>query len=133
MSISPHNLWPDDIAVTGVVAPVTILKDQASVLGQRTKNLVEGRVTQSNEPFHEDNFTYRFDLVAPALNNYRYRLFSISHGVEFYPLIITNSAAFNGDEVEVPNEEEFLNALGNIFSSEKTRRVITSLIAQSRA
>lgn len=134
MSISPHNLWPEDIAVTGVVAPVTILKDQASVLGQRTKNLVEGRVKQgTGDPLGNNKFSYDFDLVAPALNNYRYHLFSIWHGVEFYPLIISSSAAFPGVELEVPNEEEFLNALGSIFSSEKTRRVITSLIAQSRA
>jgi hypothetical protein len=154
MSISPRNLWPEDIAVTQVVAPVAILKEQASMLGERTMNLVEGRVkqnfsdsgglrfpkpsgksraTHSGDDLYDSDFSYDFDLVAPALNNYRYRLFSISHGVEFYPLLITNSAALTGDGIEVPHEEGFLAMLEMIFSSEKTKGIISSLIAQSRA
>ena len=154
MSISPRNLWPEDIAVTQVVAPVAILKEQASKLGEITKNLVEGsvkqnfsdlggllfpkpsrksRATHSEDDLYEGDFRYDFDLVAPALNNYRYRLFSISHGVEFYPLIITNCVALNGSDHQITDEEEFLTALETIFSSEKTRGIISSLIAQSRA
>lgn len=134
MSISPRSLWPEDIAVTDAVAPVTLLKEQASLLGQKTKNLVEGRVAQGpGDPAGHNNFAYYFDLVAPALNNYRYRMFSIWHGVEFYPLIISGSAAFNRVDLEVHNEEEFLGALETIFSSENTKGIISSLIAQSRA
>lgn len=136
MSISPRNLWPEDIAVSEVVAPVSILKDQASLLGERTKNLVEGRVTQ-RERFRKPDFVYDFYIVAPALNNYRYRLFSISHDVEFYPLAIDESGVFDADgrdfEVQASNEEEFLEALATIFSSERTKGIISSLIAQSRA
>lgn len=138
MSISPRNLWPEDIAVTNAVAPVTILKEQASLLGERTKNLVEGSVVAPGivrdvDFLLKDRFSYGFNLVAPALNNYRYRLFSISHGVEFYPLTISGSEALNSDELQVNNEEEFFKALETIFSSEKTKRIIGSLIAQSSA
>jgi hypothetical protein len=138
MSISPRNLWPEDIAVTDVVAPVTILKEQASLLGERTKNLVEGSVVTPGtvrgvDFMLKNRFSYGFDLVAPALNNYRYRLFSISHGVEFYPLTINGSEALTSDEFHVNNEEEFLKALEAIFSSDKTKGIISSLIAQSRA
>ena len=136
MSISPRNLWPEDIAVTGAVAPVSILKEQASLLGERTKNLVEGKVSPGHgigvDLLLQNRFSYDFDLVAPALNNYRYRLFSISHFVEFYPLTIA-SAPLNSNEFQVNYEEEFLKALERIFSSEKTKRIISSLIAQSRA
>lgn len=136
MSISPRNLWPEDIAVTDVVAPVSILKEQASLLGERTKNLVEGSVTpglgKGVNVLLKDRFNYDFDLVAPALNHYRYRLFSISHGVEFYPLII-DVTALDTDQFQLYNEEEFLKALEALFSSEKTKGIIGSLIAQSRA
>ncbi|MEK6301201.1 MAG: hypothetical protein AABO41_10805 [Acidobacteriota bacterium] len=134
MSISPRNLWPEDIAVTQIVAPVAILKEQAALLGERTKNLVEGRVTQRKRDFMDfSKLTYDFDLVAPALDHYQYRLFSISHNVEFYPLTIDNSDALNDSQLHVNDEEEFLHALGQIFSSEKTKGVIKSLVAQSRA
>lgn len=139
MSISPRNLWPEDIAVTDAVAPVSLLREQASLLGERTKNLVEGSVvtpgTVRGVDFlqQKDRFSYGLDLVAPALNNYRYRLFSISHGVEFYPLTISGTEALNSDEFQVNNEEEFLKAIERIFLSEKTKRIISSLIAQSRA
>jgi len=137
MSISPRNLWPEDIAVNEVVAPVAILKDQASLLGERTKNLVEGRVTQREHHFHEPDFVYDFYLVAPALNNYRYRLFSISHDVQFYPLAIEEGGVsdLNGrdSQFQVSNEEEFLEALATMFSSERTKGIISSLIAQSRS
>src|SRR6185436_13952765 len=132
MSISQRNLWPEDIAVTDAVAPVSLLKEQAALLGERTKNLVEGSVTsgvgKSLALMLEGGFTYDFDIVAPALNYYRYRLFSISHGVELYPLTISGTDALNSDEFEVNNEEEFLKALETIFSFEKTKRIISSLI-----
>lgn len=135
MSISPRNLWPDDIAVTEQVSPVSILKEQGALLGQRTKNLVEGRVRGGPSEYGTREFHYSFELVAPALDNYRYELFSISHGVEFYPLSIDwnppDRTLFKGSGIE--NEEQFLKALEMIFSSEKTRKVISSLIAQSRA
>lgn len=136
MSISPRNLWPEEIDVSDVIAPVSILKEQASLLGERTKNLVEGRVMQSGPEIFATNkaqFSYNFDLIAPALNNYRYRLFRIEHDVELYPLFIRDCEAFADKELEVLNEEQLLARLGDIFSSEKTLAVIKSLIAQSRA
>ncbi|HLG17223.1 MAG TPA: hypothetical protein VJH03_22420 [Blastocatellia bacterium] len=141
MSISPRNLWPEDIAVTETVAPAAILKEQASLLGERTKNLVEGRVAPSAPSLRGGNFEYAFYLVAPALDNYHYHLFSVSHGVEFYPLTIQPRGSFGlsgllprGEvELAVNNEEEFLEELAKLFSSDKTKHIIASLIAQSRA
>ena len=152
MSISARNLWPDDIAVVEEVPPIAILKEQGLLLGQRTKNLVEGRVRggplnygrtkfwQKGDPDYARNeFSYTFEVVAPALDNYRYELFGISHGVDFYPLGIDWDSPDNtlisnlSGEAGIENEERFLKALEIIFSSEKTRKVIGSLIAQSRA
>lgn len=128
MSISPRNLWPEDVAMTDALAPVTILKEQASLLGQRTRNLVEARVSQRQSS--KFDFCYYFELVAPALDNYIYRLFQILHNVEFYPVWID---FFEVSPIEVQNEDEFILELEKIFSSEKTKRIISSLIAQSRA
>ena len=41
------DLWPEDIAVyTKLRSPATILREQASLLGDRTQNLVEADVVQ---------------------------------------------------------------------------------------
>ncbi len=139
MSISPRNLWPEDIAVTEQVSPVSILKEQGALLGQRTKNLVVGRVRGGPSEYGGDQFRYTFELVAPALDNYRYELFGISHGVEFYPLSIDWDSPDKPElwalfvEAGIESEEVLLKALEMIFSSLKTRKVISSLIAQSRA
>jgi hypothetical protein len=129
MSNSRRNLWPEDIAVTDAVAPVTILKEQATLLGQRTQNLVEARVAHGPIPFGvEAPFRYHFRLVAPVLD-YQFQLFTISHGLKFYPL----SVEFDDLTYAVANEEEFMQYLASIFSSEKTKSIISSLIAQSKA
>jgi hypothetical protein len=130
MSVRP-SLWPEDIAVTDAVAPVVILKEQASLLGQRTQNLVEARVYPGQSHYIEYPFVYYFELIAPALDNYRYRLFGISHGVEFYPVRM-EFEEFDGYRDAI-SEREFMEELAKIFSSERTKRIISSLIAQSKA
>jgi hypothetical protein len=116
--------------VTAAVAPVVILKEQASLLGQRTQNLVEARVLPGQSR-NNSGFVYYFELVAPALDNYRYQLFEISHGVEFYPVRI-EFEEFSGPRNAI-SESDFMQELGNIFSSARTKRIISSLLAQSKA
>lgn len=86
-----------------------------------------------------------FYIVAPLLNNYRYRIFAIAHKLELYPIKIkaedidreikqtipySNLSAF--DTIVAGDEDEYFMVLGLIFKSAKTIRVIHSLIAQSK-
>ena len=139
MKVSPRNLWPEDIAVTDYVPPVAILKEQGALLGHLTKNLVKGDVRGPSSEHPTNLFHYTFELVAPTLYGYRYELFGISHGADFYPLKIDWDSPDNpiqwalAVDAGIENEEQCLKALEGIFSSTRTRRVIGSLIAQSRA
>jgi hypothetical protein len=99
------SLWPK-IEVTAPKPPVAILKEQASLLGAQTQNLViaEVRPIDGNLPIEMageqtekprqwrdwskaainefvSQFRFSFDLVAPALNHYRYQLFVLSYGI----------------------------------------------------
>ena len=136
-----ESLWPDDIQVVKEKAPVTILREQASLLGQKTKNLVTAEV-RPTEKLLGLGFGFAFYIVGPALGNYRYMLFMISHDIELYPAQIwfddeesvkeifpwvTNS----GRVVQAKSEDEFLEFLGAIFRSQKTRQVIQAILAQS--
>jgi hypothetical protein len=138
-----NDLWPDDIGISSLRAPLTILKEQAANLGQKTKNIVEARVMQleSNSYLKDYDFVYGFFLTSAALNNYQYLLFTAKMTVDFYPLRIEYETSI-GEElggdytgigffVEVRDEEQFFAVLKEIFSATKTRRVVQALLAQS--
>ncbi|MCZ6675995.1 MAG: hypothetical protein O7E52_01970 [Candidatus Poribacteria bacterium] len=126
------DLWPDDIAVTNdLKPPVAILRQQAALLGEKTQNLVEAEISSSSIG---SGFRHHFNLVVPALDNYRFRLFYITHPISLYPINISVSSPGKDDTViEVKSEDEFTKALRGIFSSEETKRIIQALIAQSQA
>ncbi|MBC8042593.1 MAG: hypothetical protein IAF08_04030 [Rhizobacter sp.] len=142
MSTEKQNLWPKDIVDTSdLVTPVSILKEQASLLGEQTQNLVEAKVETSS--ITNGQLMHVFYLVAPALDNYKYRLFTIYHGVELYPLDLvdpeekiffdpSDHTVIAQTSRPVKSQEELLERLRHIFSSPQTKKVINALIAQSR-
>lgn len=138
------DLWPDEITTSGMKAPATILKEQASYLGEKTNNLVRAYVLRIEAPprVRKDDFGYGFALRAPALDDYRYRLFTIWHSIVLYPVtfdvdqdIFEEIGDYKLDEDMTGflalTEEDMLDILSRIFRSQKTTRIIDSLIAQS--
>ncbi len=123
------DLWPDDIGHSDLVAPVAIMRQQASFLGRKTQNLVRGNIVSTFNQSNE-NLVHYFFMVAPALQEYRYKLFTVRHKISFYPLFLYSERT-DGKEVEVANQDEFLETLKAEFNSEKARSVIESMIAQS--
>ena len=141
-----ENLWPEDITVVETKAPVTILKEQASLISRQTKGIVEGEVTQIPDPLGDQPFGYGFHLKAPALGDYRYLLLSIVHDVTMYPILIrpdeSTLAELRGRKtlkefsvdprgIVAQNEGEFLKILSLVFSSSRTKRVVRAILAQS--
>jgi hypothetical protein len=141
------SLWPTDIGASAEKAPVTILKEQATILGTMTNNIVKAEVvaTEGKRIPYEflsktHDFGFSFYIVAPALNNYRYQLFTIYHNLEFYPLAFKTETERNDLRIDVldnefeyaENEMQFLQKLKIIFGSQKTRRIIGSIMSQSR-
>ncbi|MCX6045086.1 MAG: hypothetical protein NT075_08230 [Chloroflexi bacterium] len=159
------SLWPKlDRNVPS--APVAILKEQASLLGKSTQNLVIAEIETlqvvdttiklkpfgladvsnlmmsiSDKSFNSSLiFQYAFYLVAPALNHYRYQLFLIGYGIDFYPVhfrldsdVQQELGISEASDIVVQTEEQFLGILKTIFSAEKTQRVIQAIWTQSEA
>ena len=126
MAISIPDLWPGDLTVD-VLSPLAILRAQASLLEQKTKGLLRAEVTTN--VVEKKDVQHQFDIVAPALNKYRYRVLVASHKPDLvYPVVIRWSP--DAYEIEY-SESELLHALGNILSSVSVRSVIDSLIAKS--
>lgn len=139
------DLWPDDITPEDDLrAPITILKEQASLLGKKTNNLVKGEVERDIEDYTStrDYFIYNFFLVAPALEDYHYLLFDIVYHIPFYPVVIGHmdddtlkeinyQKDWSKSELIAPSEEELIKMLGLIFKAKRTKFIIKSLISQS--
>jgi hypothetical protein len=133
MNAIAEDLWPADLAKQNVQTPVSILRAQAAHLGQKTSNLVEGRVDTLSR---EGRIYHRFLLVAPALDNYSYELFRISHEATMYPIVVEEEPRAS-DNLRIntrkmlSSEDEFVDWLRSALSSEQTRRVVESLFSQS--
>lgn len=145
------DLWPEKLESAKIRSPVAILKEQASLLGQKTKNVVEGVVSEFPTLEMEETMEYSFSLVAPALGGYRYRLFTMSHDIRMYPLIIRMEGEIFQEvnpekpekesvsdrllrlknQAKVDTEAEFLALLKKIFAATKTRQIIAAILAQS--
>ncbi len=122
------DLWPADIANPPEdKAPLVLLREQAAALAKKTGNLVEAEVTTAQDI--EGGLRLRFTLVAPALSNYRYDLFTAIQPAGLYPvrLILDN------DTYVADSEEALKQYLRKFFSSHTARKVIGGLVAQSQA
>src|SRR5262245_44956146 len=110
-----QDLWPEDFGIDDFVTPVTLLKEQAALLGSKTHNLVEATVsTGSNHP----DFIHILYLIAPALDNYRYQLITLRHTIDLYPVQI-NYLPTN-QKIEASNPEAYKNILRQLLNDTTT-------------
>jgi hypothetical protein len=149
-----ENLWPNVDTAPTVTTPLSILREQGAVLGQITKNILEGEVISETDEAPEssdslDNtlriltmspvelraarqqdpvFYHSFYIKAPVLGNYRYKLLYVQHPITLYPA----SIVVNGRRVECADEREFKAHLSAALSAKKTTDVLAALINQSR-
>jgi len=129
-----QNLWPD-VESESVLTPVAILREQADLLGQKTKNVVTARVTGGQASLYgvmtSKGFVYTLSLVAPALDNYAYDILRVRHGMQIYPVQVSDLV--RNKELQAATEEEFLAALGEVLGSPEVKNVIQVLLSQSDA
>jgi hypothetical protein len=122
------DFWPE--IETNIRTPVTILKQQASLLGKHTSNLLEARVV--SQPWG-DGFIHRFLIELPTID-YTFELFRVSHDVNLYPVRIDSGRY--GDvalKEPLPSEEAFVNWLKAVLNSAETKRILSTLLAQAES
>jgi hypothetical protein len=147
-----NNLWSEDIANIAQIdnespSPVNILREQAQLLGKQTQGKVEAEVEANidydynsdvDESFivYTQEFKYNFYLTTPIIPGYRYKLFTISHDADLYPVDFHLDRGI-ADEINqgkkvlrAKSEEQFLDTLKKIFNSKKTSQVIRAILSQ---
>jgi len=129
----PEDFWPKEIGEAKKIAvPASIAAEQAALLGQKTKNVVTARVV-SKTSTEEGQVKFGFDLVAPALSNYRLRLFNFAYRLDrLYPVVVY-SLGFRGlkEPIEAADEAAWKELLKRIFSHESVIGIIQALQSQS--
>ncbi|HYL79128.1 MAG TPA: hypothetical protein VEU96_33360 [Bryobacteraceae bacterium] len=126
------DLWPE-IDVANTRTPVSILKQQAALLGKHTNNLLEATVETIAS---SDSFVHRFIIEVPALAGYRYELFSIRHDEKLYPVQIQHGprtampSAYSAWQDGIESEEILLEWLKAVLNSPDTKRLLGNLLAQ---
>lgn len=121
------DLWPEDLGVaTDIKPPVAILREQADLLTKKTQGKLEGRITSSGKP--DKTFTHQFFITAPALDEYSFRLLSIHHPIDYYPLVLSFDAV--NRSTQCGDESEYINVLRDTLADEKTKKIITAILAQ---
>jgi hypothetical protein len=121
----PDDLWPSNFADANFTTPATILKQQAALLGEKTKQLVTGQVVPQTTG---NLFVHSFYIAAPTLG-YKYELFQVHHGINFYPLTFK----YLNTSSQLRSEAELKDKLKEIFASEHTLNVVHSILAQVRS
>jgi len=139
-----EDFWPVLEDAEDPNAPVVLLRKQAEKLTEKTGYRLRGRVSTSSilldhEGRHAlgldlsgganpDSFTHVFTIEVPALDDYSYTLFSVSHGIEPYPVIYPDA---QGGWNALANHEAFTAWLRETLASERTKRVLKTLSEQA--
>src|SRR5690242_6949968 len=103
MPNSNEDLWASDIGSGALRTPLKILREQALLLGPKTDHDVMAEVT--SDTVGSSSLEHSFYLIVPAINNYRYRLLSVVHDVNSYPVLI--NAYVSNNQIRADNEEDF--------------------------
>lgn len=126
------DFW-GDIGGAELRTPVTIMREQAALLGAKTQNVIEARV--KTDSLGDGWFVHRFTLIVPSMDNYAYELFSVQHPVDLYPVTVPGANVPGPTRVQLNlgTEETFTDWLRAKLSSAETKRIIGNLLAMAKS
>lgn len=131
MAGTAQDLWPHDVfAEVDRDSPVAILREQAALLREHSQGLLRGEVT-SSALGDAGYMVHHFDIVVPSLRDYRYTLFRVRHGAKPYPAAIECGGDEEVQEADADNAGDFRALVGATLNSDRTRRIIRTLMTQA--
>jgi hypothetical protein len=125
-----EDLWGTLPKIEKGRTPVSILKEQANLLMQKTERVIEARVvTQANI---QGAIIATLVLFVPALSGYQTSLLVIQHGIGLYPVTLLPTLGGSA-QVVANNEVEYIDMLRKIFQSEMVQGVLVNLLTQVKS
>lgn len=128
--MSTENLWGSLEGLKKIKTPLSIVREQGDLLTQATKGILQGYIKIESQA---GSISFSFFIMAPQLNQYKYEVLKVSHGVMIYPVRVFNSVEQKQSWESCLSEAIFLSKIKSILSSSKTRSVIESLLSQSES
>jgi hypothetical protein len=128
--MSTQNLWGELPVVEKIRTPLSILREQATVLSQMSERLLEGEVMVTSDS--PDQIEAQLNIVAPTLGGYSVTILSISYGLDLYPILLQH-ALEPSIRKSAKDEQAFIVALQQVLTSESVRKVISALLTQIRS
>ena len=122
-----QNLWGELPTVEHARTPLSILREQANLLGQLTDRLLEGEIVVNSSSVEQ--LEAHLNIVAPTLGGYSVTILILRYGLDMYPVQIQH-ALEESVRISAKDEESLLNALKRIFTSASVQKVIKSLLMQ---
>jgi hypothetical protein len=132
--MSTDNFWGALPLQEELRAPVVILKEQASKLGELTNMSLIGNVQITRE---YASISMILSIIVPSLDNYEYEVLKATHEALIYPVKVydlndTLGASPRWEPIKCEDEADFIKVVTDILSSETIHKVIASLLAQTR-
>lgn len=143
-----ENLW-GQIDTSKIDTPKSILEEQAKYLSDATRKNVFADVERNllTEKKNEDeNLVYDFIIRGKHVENFGYKLFSIEHPIDLYPVKIQlDKKTFEEIErlikeysslpilsyVTVDCKEDYIDVLRYILTSKRVKNLITGVLSLS--
>lgn len=133
MAKSVTDILPDQFKQPEQRPPVEILRELAADMTRRTGYKITPKVASTSSG---NRFVHSFILHVPSLD-YEGELFQLENSETFYPATLSASVLPAGHPPKNPpgrrvvdSEDELIDALSEIFRSEKTNNIISALLAQ---
>jgi len=124
--MSEESLWGELPIEEQVETPAWILKQQAMALQKVTHGILDARIVTTNMG---EELEHAFRIVAPALGNYSTEILTVRHPAELFPVEVrANWGAWR----EAKDADDLKLKLKEVLQSDRTRRVVRGLVAQSR-
>ncbi len=127
--MTTDNLWGELPKPDNDESPADILRAQAKVLHEQTKYRLQGDVKTDSR---DTTIISELTIVAPYLNGYEITVARVKHGPIMYPAKLFNLLSDEHKFVVCGDAESFKEALSRILQSDQIRKVISSLLAQSK-
>ncbi|MBI1902083.1 MAG: hypothetical protein HYS13_13355 [Planctomycetia bacterium] len=124
-----EDLWGELPPVNPTPNPRALLREQASLLSQKTRNVLEGTVRTALAP--SGKLVTEFGVRCPALDNYEFQVLSLWEELPgAYPVTIRDH--LNDRKTNVSSEATMRALLKQILTSERIRNAIASLLREAQ-
>lgn len=123
--------WPNDLIDDSIKPPISILRDVATELNQKTGGLLTASITDPDNQTR--SLLYRFYVIAPALNDFSCEIFRMRSEMSLYPVTLGSDFLQNSREAIIcDNESELIGEIRRILSLPNVKKTISALVAQSK-